>query len=111
MTGTNSPVRPADPLRNAFKGVVGFPNEDMLERLTRLAGRAVRARERRERRESHVERMSTQRKAAVARRKLHQMRAADYARDRRAECSCGTAGPDEFGNYDQIVDPNCPTCS
>ena len=23
-------------------------------------------------------------------------------------CSCGSEGPDAFGNYDQIEDPNCP---
>lgn len=23
-------------------------------------------------------------------------------------CTCGSEGPDEFGNYDQLEDPDCP---
>lgn len=26
-------------------------------------------------------------------------------------CLCGSEGPDSFGNYDQIVNPDCPRCS
>ena len=28
-----------------------------------------------------------------------------------SDCTCGYEGPDSFGNYDQIVNPDCPVCS
>lgn len=28
----------------------------------------------------------------------------------RSLCLCGTEGPDYFGNYSQIINPECPVC-
>lgn len=35
---------------------------------------------------------------------------ADHARNVAlgGRCTCGSAGPDEFGNFDQLEDPDCP---
>lgn len=63
------------------QGVAGTPFACDLET---AAGRVVQAAERRKRRASNLEAQAELRKAAVERRKQRQMRAAEYARDRRA---------------------------
>lgn len=83
MTGTKVPVDPQRPLRNLFSGIVGFPDEDQLDRLTRLASRAIRSRQREEKREENLREQGVLRMAAVDRRRKRQMLAARYARDRR----------------------------
>jgi len=59
-------------------------NDDLMDRLELLAMRAVRREQRQDRRRIAQEKRDRERKDAVERRKLHQMRAADYARNRRA---------------------------
>jgi hypothetical protein len=72
-------------LRKLFKGIAGSGAEDFDQRLERLAMRAVQRRARLERREENLAEQASLRKAAVEYRKKRQMRAAEYARDRRRE--------------------------
>lgn len=78
-TGPKNPLLAARSRRILFGGVAGRVNPDDED----LAMRAIRRAERQIKREQHEELRREQRQAAVERRKLHQMRAAEYARDRR----------------------------
>jgi hypothetical protein len=76
-----NPVLHRAALRKAFKGVVGRPRPTDEDQAMRAAASRAKAQ-----RDADIEEAkSLQRKTKISKRILHRMRAAEYARDRRAE--------------------------